>query len=232
MASQYEGIDPQVAELPKPKKRILPGYTGLTDKQWGFVTALLSGMTPWAAYNTVYPARDSAAEGADWRRTNACKLARHPKIKAYLEKYRAEAALAQARATAQGMAQAVALDRDYVIRNLKEVVERCMQAKPAFDKDGKETGEYRFDSKGANQALALLGKEIGMFVDRKEVRVGPVANASDAELAAELVRLTKELAEATGKTPEQLMADFVRSEQAIDVTPKEVLPSNVVSLIG
>ena len=31
-----------------------------------------------------------------------------------------------------------------------------------------ETGEYKFDSAGANRATELLGKHLGMFVDKVE----------------------------------------------------------------
>lgn len=32
-----------------------------------------------------------------------------------------------------------------------------------MDKEGNETGEYRFDSAGANRALELLGRHLGMW---------------------------------------------------------------------
>jgi hypothetical protein len=37
---------------------------------------------------------------------------------------------------------------------------------PVLDRDGRPTGEYRYEGQVANKALELLGKEIGMFVDR------------------------------------------------------------------
>ena len=58
---------------------------------------------------------------------------------------------------------------DYVITSLKAVAERCMVAEPIFDTHGEPTGEYRFDSSGANRALELLGKNLKMFTDRQEV---------------------------------------------------------------
>lgn len=60
---------------------------------------------------------------------------------------------------------------DYVLTSLKEVSERCMQAEPVLDRDGKPTGIYRFDSAGVNRALELLGKHLKMFTDRIELRV-------------------------------------------------------------
>src|SRR5665647_853819 len=41
------------------------------------------------------------------------------------------------------------ISADYVLNSLKEVAERCMQAEPVLDRDGKPTGIYRFDSAGA-----------------------------------------------------------------------------------
>jgi hypothetical protein len=69
-----------------------------------------------------------------------------------------------------------AVDKSYVLRNLKEIVDRCMQAHPVLDQDGAQvyvetpTGkvapEYGFDPKPAVAALRLLGLEAGMFVQR------------------------------------------------------------------
>ena len=53
--------------------------------------------------------------------------------------------------------------QDYVIEGLKEVVERCLQ-RIAAD----EEGVWTFNATGANKALELLGKHLGMFKDRIE----------------------------------------------------------------
>ena len=61
---------------------------------------------------------------------------------------------------------------DYILNSLKEVVERCKQAIPVMEKvDGKlkETGEWKFDSAGANKALELLGKNKKLFTDKLEL---------------------------------------------------------------
>lgn len=59
----------------------------------------------------------------------------------------------------------VELSADYVLGNLTEITERCMQHAAVLDKEGEPTGEYRFDASGANRALELLGKHLGMFVE-------------------------------------------------------------------
>lgn len=68
----------------------------------------------------------------------------------------------------QGMAaERVVIDRAWVIARLTENVERAMQNQPVMV-GGEASGEYKYDGSVANKALELLGKEIGMFVDRSE----------------------------------------------------------------
>jgi phage terminase small subunit len=66
---------------------------------------------------------------------------------------------------------------DWVIQNLREIVNRCMELEPVTEKgqlvlDTDTFGEVRavvkFDARGATTALQLLGKHIGMFVDKVE----------------------------------------------------------------
>lgn len=67
------------------------------------------------------------------------------------------------------VAQGVVLTKQWVIERLIENANRAMQAAVVLDGDGKPTGEYRYEGSVANRALELLGKEQGMFVERKEV---------------------------------------------------------------
>ena len=53
-----------------------------------------------------------------------------------------------------------------IIRKLKIVVDRCMQEIEVRDKKGNLTGEWQFDSAGANRSLELLGKHLAMFTDK------------------------------------------------------------------
>jgi len=41
-----------------------------------------------------------------------------------------------------------------------------MQAVPVLDKQGEPTGEYTYQGAVANRALELIGKHLGMFIDR------------------------------------------------------------------
>jgi phage terminase small subunit len=69
-------------------------------------------------------------------------------------------------------AKAAGLTKEYVLEGLKEVAERCRQGVPVMIKDenGKmiQSGEWKFDSAGANRALELLGKHLAIFTDKVE----------------------------------------------------------------
>ena len=71
------------------------------------------------------------------------------------------------------------VNQDYVINNFVTVANRCMQAEPVMEKiDGEwvKTGEWKFDSAGANKALESLGRHLGMFTDNVTVGAGLVFN--------------------------------------------------------
>ena len=60
--------------------------------------------------------------------------------------------------------------REYVEQGLKDIFERCMQAKPHKDKSGKPDGQWYFDAANANKAIWAMGKDLGMFVEKLEVK--------------------------------------------------------------
>lgn len=116
-----------------------------------------------------------AANGA---RANATKLLqqqhsilqRRDEILAEREALRSEGAVAAA--------EKERVTKEYVLRGLKTVLERCLQTYPVMDRkgehvlcetpDGGEALAYQFEAGAATRSLELLGKEIGMFIDRKE----------------------------------------------------------------
>lgn len=69
--------------------------------------------------------------------------------------------------------QKLELDAQWVLNRLMQVANRTMKAEPVMKWDYEarsmvETGEYMFDSRGANQALELIGKHLAMFKDKVE----------------------------------------------------------------
>lgn len=59
----------------------------------------------------------------------------------------------------RGTAEEFILTRQFVLDRLKQNLDRAMQVEDGF----------RYEGSVANKALELLGKEVGMFVERKEV---------------------------------------------------------------
>ena len=79
---------------------------------------------------------------------------KRPNVKAYILK------LKEARAAAAG------IDDEWLLHNLKEVAHRCLQKEAVLEWNGEawvESGEWKFDSTGANKAFELIGKHIGFF---------------------------------------------------------------------
>jgi len=64
---------------------------------------------------------------------------------------------------------------DWVVMKWMEIIDRCMQADPVLDKEGNETGEWKFDSRGAGNALHDMAAYYGMFqkaaTDSKPVNI-------------------------------------------------------------
>jgi hypothetical protein len=73
---------------------------------------------------------------------------------------RQEAAVARA-------IERTAITKEWVLDELRKNVERASTAIPVTFR-GKKTGVYRFDANGVNRALELIGKELGMFSDKRE----------------------------------------------------------------
>ena len=83
--------------------------------------------------------------------------------------------------------KSTALTKEWVIETLKENVARAMQAKSVKTDDGETIGEYQYQGSVANRALELLGKELGMFIDRKEVGKPGEFESMNADQLRELI---------------------------------------------
>lgn len=82
--------------------------------------------------------------------------------------------LARVRELQAEQVKRLSISADWVILKLKETLDQCMAAVPVMVWDPElkckvESGEYVFDSKGAERALELIGKHIGMFTDKLSV---------------------------------------------------------------
>lgn len=84
-------------------------------------------------------------------RQQAWQLLQREDIQEYLQELRAE------------YSKKTGITKEWIIERFKTISDRCIQEEPVLDKDGNPTGEYRFDSSGANNATAHLGKIIGVF---------------------------------------------------------------------
>ena len=76
----------------------------------------------------------------------------------------------QAEKTAQ-----LSISQDWVVHQLVDIVQKCKDPVPVETWDYEEkamvkTGEFIFDSKGATKALELLGKHLGMYIDKIEAK--------------------------------------------------------------
>jgi phage terminase small subunit len=126
----------------------------LTDKQETFIREYLVDLNATqAAIRAGYSAKTAKEMGYE----NLTK----PHIRARIEEL-------------QGLrAEKLELDADWVLNRLIAITDRCMKSEPVMKWDYEartmvETGEYQFDSQGANRAVELIGKHLGMFKDKIE----------------------------------------------------------------
>lgn len=83
--------------------------------------------------------------------------------------------------------QRTEITQDYVLFNLREIVDRTMQKKPVIVKgeqltDENGLGVWTFDAKNAIKALELIGKNLGMFTDKIQANIKSDMPTTLAEL--------------------------------------------------
>jgi phage terminase small subunit len=150
-----------------------------TDKQKRFVTEYLIDLNATAA-----------AKRAGYSEKSADKIG--PEL---LGKTSIQEALSKALAK---RSERTEITQDWVLSRLQTVAERCLQAAAVIDKEGNPTGEYKFDSSGANKSLELLGKHLKLFTEKVELTGkdgGPmqIENLTNEELDAKIAELTGRL---------------------------------------
>ncbi len=120
------------------------------------------------------------------------------------------------------------LTRRLIHERLQEIVDRCMQKKPVMV-GGKASGEWAFDARGANTALQLMGKDLGMFVEKVQIVEDDLASKSPEEVQEVLKALAIDL----GRDPVRMMGEAVglfeaSSETAGTVKKPTVEPVSTV----
>lgn len=132
--------------------------------------------------------RDEAAQIAGYKKNTVDILLTQPNIQAKIEAGLSDAAIA------------AGVSRAWVISKLKDVADRCMQARPVLNKLGQETGLFVFDASGANRSLELIGKHLKVFGDDA---------STTAQLGAAVIRLLAQEAQAGRVKPTSIDADIV-----------------------
>lgn len=121
-------------------------------------------------------------------------------------------------AISRQVAQRHNITREYIIGVLRDTIDRCSQAVPVLDSDGSPTGLWTYNSASVIRSAELLGKEIGMFVDRTEIgRPGEfqrLAQMTNEELDAYEADLLRQLG----------VDEAIRLLAAKDVTPVDSIP--------
>lgn len=87
-----------------------------------------------------------------------------------------------------GGAERAMLTEEWVISRLMSNVERALQAEEVRSNTGEGTGEFKYDGNVANRALELLGKKLGIFPDKHEIRSGPLDDMTEEQINAEILR--------------------------------------------
>lgn len=144
-----------------------------------FAQELAKGETAERAYQTA---------GFKPNRGNANTLKQNQSILDRVSEILAEREKIHGQSTARAI-EKVALTKEWVLSKLRENAERALQERPVLDGEGGITGEYRYEGTVANRALELLGKELGMFIERKELgNPGEFDKINDPEQLREQLR--------------------------------------------
>lgn len=126
-----------------------------------FAHLVAKGENPTRAYVAAGYSEQGAAQSANRLLKDAEVCSRIAHLREAIEKPTRERAIEKA-----------AVDKAWVLHNLTKIVSMGMAAEPVLDRDGNPVGEFRNNLAAANKALELVGKELGMFIDRKEIRTG------------------------------------------------------------
>jgi hypothetical protein len=97
------------------------------------------------------------------------------------------------------------IDENWIILNVVKVMNQSIAGTEVLDREGKPTGQWQHDSRGALQALQMLGTNIGMFQKKEKTReVHLNLNFGDSQ---------------TTKVRVELETGFSEAHDVIDVVP-------------
>jgi len=123
----------------------------LNTKQIRFCNEYLIDLNGTLAYQRAYGSSTAVSS------TNGSRLLRNAHVASHI------AELMKSRASEYEISQG------WVIERLIDTYRKAAEAVPVTDFRGNETGQFKFDSQGANRSLELIGKHLGMFADRLKV---------------------------------------------------------------
>lgn len=104
-------------------------------------------------------------------RSHSSDLMNDPKIQAEIQK------------NMDARSERTKIDADYVLNTIRDTVERCRQAEPVLDKEGFETGEWKFDAANVLKGCDLLGKHLKLWSDAPKVDLSlNLSTLSDEQL--------------------------------------------------
>lgn len=146
-------------------------------RQERFAQGLAEGKTQRDAY---------ASAGYKPSDANASHLQADNRVSQRVSELLAARAARTERATEKAV-EKLALTKEWVVSRLMENAERALQRVPVLDDDGKPTGQWRYDGMVANRSLELLGKHLGILIERREIgEPGEFERLADQELLEDL----------------------------------------------
>lgn len=155
----------------------------LSPKQEKFCFEYVRSGSAIESYKASYECKKMSRAAID---VEASRLMSNPKITLRIAELR-ESIIAPAK-------KRLSISKEWVLEQLVENVSMAKAAEPVLDAEGNPTGEFKQNLAAANKSLELIGKELGMFVDRKEVRTGSIDDIPHEEKMAALEAVRQEIA--------------------------------------
>lgn len=201
-------------------RRVVSADSPLTPQQRRFVDEFAAGgfQNQTKAYEAAYRARGAAAVSGASRLLAQANVA--AAVQALRDKLSEKLEITAERVMAEWVAMGFYDPADLVVtdpttgevrdinsprdlRLLPEQVRRCVIGW-SWDRNGNFT--LKLAPKTPN--LELIGRHLGMFVDRKELRIGDLDRKSDAELDQTIAEAAKEIAQLEGVPVEHVLAEL------------------------